>query len=505
LKKKKQLAWVLSEADCREEARAAYRAALEIFPADPVLRFGATMAALPIVAQDVAEVERCRTEYAASLASLEEFFARRRAGGISAAQAREDAEAVGTAQPFFLTYQGRDDRELQARYGRVVTGIMSAAYPQWASGPAVPPPRPGEPIRVAIVSGHLRGHSVLKIPVWGWTSLIDRRRFSLFGYHTAGHPDGETARVRLAFSRFVQGPLPVERWCETIRADAPHVVIFPEIGMDPMTARLAGLRLAPVQASSWGHPETSGLPTIDYFLSSDLMEPPEADAYYTEKLVRLPNLGIAYVPPLIAASTVTRETLGLTPDAAVFFCCQHLPKYLPEFDRVFARIARQVDNARFVFIASPRGEEVTQAFLRRLARAFAAEGLDARRHVIMLGRLLTADFVGVARVSDVFLDSIGWSGCNSALECLDANLPIVTWPGPFMRGRHCAAILRMLGVIDTIAASADDYVVIAVRLAREPAWRSDLSARMAEHRSRLFADPAPVRALEAFIESVVRR
>jgi protein O-GlcNAc transferase len=125
--------------------------------------------------------------------------------------------------------------------------------------------------------------------------------------------------------------------------------------------------------------------------------------------------------------------------------------------------------------------------------------------VIMLGRLLTADFVGVARVSDVFLDSIGWSGCNSALECLDANLPIVTWPGPFMRGRHCAAILRMLGVTDTIAASADDYVALAVRLARDPAWRADLSARMAEHRARLFADPAPVRALESFIESVVRR
>src|SRR5262249_27726786 len=184
------------------------------------------------------------------------------------------------------------------------------------------------------------------------------------------------------------------------------------VGMDQMTPRLAGLRLAPVQASSWGHPETSGLPTIDYFLSSELMEPPEADAYYTEKLVRLPNLGIAYVPPPIAASSVTRATLGLGPDTVVFWCCQHLPKYLPEFDGVFARIARQVDNARFVFIASPRGEEVTHAFRRRLARAFAAEGLDAARYVVMLGRLMTADFVGVARISDVFLDSIGWSGCN---------------------------------------------------------------------------------------------
>jgi protein O-GlcNAc transferase len=501
----RQLAWVLSESGSREEARAAYRAARELFPDDAVLRLGATMAALPIVADDPAATERCRDEYAASLAELEAFFARRRAAGFSPAQARSDAAAVGTAQPFFLAYQGRDDKPLQARYGGMVAGIMGAAYPQWANAPAVPPPAPDEPIRLAIVSGHLRAHSVLKIPIWGWVSLMDRRRFRLSAYHLSPHHDGETARVRRAFARFVQGPLPLERWCETIRADAPHLVIFPEIGMDEMTPRLAGLRLAPVQAASWGHPTTSGFPTIDYFLSSELMEPPEADAHYTEKLVRLPNLGIAYVPPPIAASTVTREQLGLRPDAVVFWCCQHLPKYLPEFDGVFARIAREVGNAQFVFIASPRGDNVTMAFGRRLARAFAAEGLDVARHVVMAGRLVTADFIGGARVSDVFLDSIGWSGCNSALECLDANLPIVTWPGPFMRGRHCAAILRRLGVTDTTAASADDYVAIAVRLARDPAWRAGLRARMETNRARLFADPAPVRALEDFIEEVVRR
>ncbi len=504
LQARRQLAWVLSEAGRRDEACDAYRMALEVFPDDPVLRLGATMATLPIVAEDVTTAERCRAEYESSLADLEDFFLRRRVAGSAPAQAREDADAVGTAQPFFLTYQGRDDKPLQARYGRMVAGIMGAAFPQWANAPVVPPSGLGEPIRVAIVSGHLRGHSVLKIPMWGWVSLMDRRRFRLFGYHTSPHPDGETARVRRAFARFVQGPLPAERWCETIRADAPHIVIFPEVGMDPMTPRLAGLRLAPVQCASWGHPSSSGFPTIDYFLSSDLMEPPDADAHYTEKLVRLPNLGIAYVPPPIAASTVTRAALGLSPDAVAFWCCQHLPKYLPEFDSVFARIARQADTARFIFIASPRGEEVTERFRRRLARAFAAEGLDVARHVTILGRLTTADFVGVARVCDVFLDSIGWSGCNSALECLDAGLPILTWPGPFMRSRHCASILRMLGVTETIAASADDYVALAVRLARDPVWRRALGARTAENRARLYADPAPIRALETFIERAVR-
>jgi protein O-GlcNAc transferase len=495
-----QLTSTLAEMGRREEARAAYRAALAVFPDDPTLRLGATMAELPIVGDDAAQIERCRAEYAASLQATEEYFARRRAAG----QARADAEAVGTAQPFFLAYQGRDDEALQARYGAMVAAIMGAAYPQWAAPPAVKPPAPDEPIRLAIVSGHLWGHSVLKIPIWGWVSLIDRRRFRLYGYHVSAHNDVETARVRRSFDRFVQGPRPAERWCELIRADAPHAVIFPEIGMDPMTPKLAGLRLAPVQCTSWGHPSTSGFPTIDYFLSSDLMEPPDAGAHYTEKLVRLPNLGIAYVPPPIVATAPARGHIGLRPDAVVFWCCQHLPKYLPEFDGVFPRIAREVVNAQFVFITSPRGQEVTERFYRRLGRAFAAHGLDVARHVVMLPRLTTADFVGVAGLCDVFLDSIGWSGCNSALECLTADLPILTYAGPMMRARHCAAILRMLGVTETIAASLDDYVAIAARLARDPDWRAAIRARMAANRARVYADPAPVRALEAFIEGVVR-
>ena len=66
--------------------------------------------------------------------------------------------------------------------------------------------------------------------------------------------------------------------------------------MDATTAKLAALRLAPVQAASWGHPETSGLPTIDYYLSAQALEPADAQENYTEKLVALPNLGCWLVP-----------------------------------------------------------------------------------------------------------------------------------------------------------------------------------------------------------------
>jgi protein O-GlcNAc transferase len=124
--------------------------------------------------------------------------------------------------------------------------------------------------------------------------------------------------------------------------------------------------------------------------------------------------------------------------------------------------------------------------------------------VVFLSRLTTADFLGAAALCDVFLDSIHWSGCNSALECLSAHLPIVTLPGPLMRGRHCHAILQILGVTETIARSLDEYVEIAVRLARDPALRGAIRDRMAANRHRLSADAAPVRALEAWLDGIVR-
>src|SRR5712691_10277764 len=86
-------------------------------------------------------------------------------------------------------------------------------------------------------------------------------------------------------------------WARAILADRLDVLIHLDIGMPPADIRLAGLRLAPVQCVTWGHPTTTGLPTVDYFLSSALMELAEGTQHYTEKMVPLPGLSIWYDEP----------------------------------------------------------------------------------------------------------------------------------------------------------------------------------------------------------------
>jgi protein O-GlcNAc transferase len=477
-----------------DEAAADLAQAITLNPDHAEARFAACFAELPVVYTHENEIARKRAAYEQKLRAL--------SANIESGNMRGDlVSAIGARHPFLLAYQGGNDRELQQVYGEMVCRIVGRQY---QPAPMPPPPAHGEPIRVGIVSGFFFRHSNWKIPIKGWLSQLDRSRFRVTGYHLGVMHDEQTEIAAGMCDRFVHRTLDTDAWRREILADAPHVLIYPGLLMDTSSLQLAAQRLAPVQCNSWGHPETSGLPTLDYFLSSDLMEPPDADAYYTEKLVRLPNLSIYYEPVENEPVSVTREELGLRPGATVFWSAQSLYKYLPQNDEIFARIALAVDDCQFVFLRHFGAPRVTAIVRARLERAFAAVGLRADDHCVFLDRLSQSKFVAAAGLSDMFLDSIGWSGCNSALESLARALPVVTFEAPTMRGRHCSAILRMLGVTETIATTVDDYVAIAVRLAKDPDARKRISSRMGENKQRLYRDRAPVTALEDFLEAAVR-
>ena len=137
---------------------------------------------------------------------------------------------------------------------------------------------------------------------------------------------------------------------------------------------------------------------------------------------------------------------------------------------------------------------MTEAFRSRLCVAFAATGLDASQHVMILPAMSQRDYLGAVGLADVILDTPGWSGGKSTLDCLAWDPAIVTWPGQFMRGRHTAAILRRIGCEATIAASLDDYVSIAVRLMRDSAWRAEVRQTVALRKHRAFPTIPPISA-----------
>ncbi|MBV8335651.1 MAG: tetratricopeptide repeat protein, partial [Alphaproteobacteria bacterium] len=460
-----------------DEAALRHRQALSVNPDHADAKFGLCMAQLPIIYQNVDEIAERRTAYEQHLREICRDLGDPR-------MATRLAKGVGSNQPFYLAYQGRNDRELQALYGSAVCKIMAERYPD---APLPPPLGRAEPVRVGFVSEYFRDHTVWRLLIKGWVSQLDRRRFRVFGYHTGRQRDATTKLAASLCDHFAEGPLPADHWREAILADAPHILIYPEVGMGPVAAWLAAQRLAPTQCNSWGHPETSGFPTLDYFLSSELMEPPEGQQHYTERLVRLPNLSIYYEPvglqPLV--SDLARPEWRSS-DNVVYWCGQSLYKYLPQYDEVFPRIAREVDNCKFIFIEFADGRYGTELFRKRLDRAFAGFGLRASDHIVILPRMRQDQFIAATGQCDIGLDSIEWSGGNTTLESLVHDLPIVTVTGALMRGRHTAAILRMMGVTDTITATVDEYVSTAVRLGHDEPWRTVLRKKISESKSHLY-------------------
>jgi predicted O-linked N-acetylglucosamine transferase (SPINDLY family) len=477
------------------EAATHFDRALALKPHNAEARFGSCMSQLRVLYGSEAEIDTQRDAYVSRLQGLADAADRDWPVG-------ELAPLIGYINPFYLPYQGHNDVEPQRRYGSLACRAMAARYPPATLGA---PPAPGEPIRIGFVSAFFFAHTVWKLMLRGWLNEFDRGRFRLFGYHTTATRDAITQTAMGLCDRFVSADgRSAEDWREVILADAPHVLIYPELGMDPMCIRLATQRLAPVQCVFFGHPQTSGFPTIDHFISGDAIEPDDGAEHYTERLVRLPNISIYYEPTEFTPVAVDRSELRLRPDALLFWSAQALFKYQPQHDDVFARIAREVGDCQFIFLAYDGHPRFSDMFGQRLKDSFARHGLKSEHYCKILPRLDYNRFIAAAGICDVVLDSLGWSGGTSTLETLAHDLPIVTWPSPLMRGRVTAGFLEVMGVTETIAASADDYVAIAVRLAREPAWRKAIREKIGAAKHLVFAHRDTLSALEDFVETAAR-
>ena len=483
------LGHALHELDRIDEALACYERALALKPDFVEARWSAAMGQLPSVYEAEMQPARCRERFASALERLEEWFA-------AAPSARGDA-AVGADQPFPLAYQEQDNRELLSRYGALCARLMS----QWReralpAKPARGAMRQRGKLRIAFVSSYFRNHSVWNSHLKGWLEQIDRRRFALFAFDVGRGEDAATAFARAHVDGYEAGPKELSAWVEAIERVEPDAIIYPEVGMDPMSMRLASLRLAPMQAASWGHPETTGLPTMDYYLSAADLEPAEADAYYTEKLVRLPHLGCYFERSGAPTGALPAELAGLDQPLLV---CGGVPfKYMPEHDWMLAEIARRLGECRLVFFTHGN-RALSQRLGARLLKAFSARGVDYERHVQFLPWQSGGGFQAVLRAASVYLDTVGFSGFNTALRAVECGLPIVTREGRFMRGRLASGILRRMGLQSLVTPTEAAYVDLAVNLVQDRARHRSVVAAMEQARARLYEDTEAVRGLEALL------
>ncbi len=484
------LAAVLRAKGRYDEAAARYRLAIAVSPeaAAPVETMLAMM--VPSIPPDVAAIQAARARFKSSIEAL--IRRRIRLSSI--------VTQVGLTN-FDLAYHGEDDRPLQQLFAEFCMSAqpdLAWVAPHCRRGAArASGAMASTRLRVGFYARQLGfGHSVWQTAI-GFIEGLDAARFDVTVIMPASSSPFAPSRPGRAVS-VVKVPETLEGARAAIAELGLDVLVYGEIGMDPFGYALAFSRLAPVQCALMGHPDTTGIPTIDYFVSGAPFEPPEGDAHYSERLLRLSTNFACFPRPQPPVSGLTRADFGLPTDRAAYLCPQTLFKFHPDFDRILAEILARDRRGVIVLMHDNRSPEISRALGGRLAGA----GVPAGR-VVWIERQNQNRFFALLELCDAVLDTPHFNGGTTSFQAFALGVPVVTLPGRFMRGRFTAGLYRRMGMDDLVARDAAGYAALTVRLGNDPVWRRGVTDKIRELSPVLFDDMQPVRDFAAALEAAV--
>jgi predicted O-linked N-acetylglucosamine transferase (SPINDLY family) len=400
--------------------------------------------------------------------------------------------------PFYITYQGLDDRDLQQRIAQMYEKICPAlafVSPHCRSLPAF---ERRERVRIGVVSRYLWNHTIGML-MRGIIAHLSRKLFSVTVFFLSPTRDPMSEIIAQSADRAVPLPQSLDGARQLIAQETLDILFYPEVGMDPLTYFLAFSRLAPIQCVTWGHPVTTGIQAMDFFVSSDLMERKHAELHYAERLVRLGHLPTYYYRPSLHESQPSRQALGLGEDRRLYVCPQSLFKLHPDFDAVLGAVLREDRTGEVILIEGHR-QHWNKLLMDRLRKSIP--GVTDR--IRFLPRLSAQDFLHLLASADVILDPLHWSGGSTSFQALAFGTPIITLPSGFMRGRVTYGCYRQIGMMDCVAGNAEEYVGLAVGLATNPVRRRSIREKILATNAVLFENPRAIRDLEQFFVNAMR-
>jgi protein O-GlcNAc transferase len=370
--------------------------------------------------------------------------------------------------------------DYHTEWGRLT---QMATKPGDGAGPTPQSPDAGR-IRLAYLSADFRHH-----PVGFFMRQIiaahDHSKFEVFCYFLGEGGDDLTELFRRSADHFVEvGKLKDPELAERIRADRIDVLI--DLSSHTRDGRLHVLarRLAPVQIQFLGYPNTSGAGFVDYWIT-DPHAHAQDDVLHTEKLLRLPESFLCF------GSFEERPLLTQTPAVAngylTFGSFNNLRKLSAETVDLWASLLRAVPNSRLLL----KDRLFEGKFARaNVIAAFSARGIGRER--LRLEQPVNERTLHLDQYNkmDIALDPVPYNGTTTSCEALWMGVPLLTLVGQPHRQRVSYSLLKNIGVEDTIAWSEDDYVGIAMRLAKDLPALSGLRQHIARSiRGSILCDP----------------
>ena len=421
---------------------------------------------------------------------------------ITTERLNETSKVVGTSYPYYLAYFENDNRYLLEKHGKICCHVMKNWQEKNLTSlidSRVNSEKKGK-IKVGIISSHIHYHSVWNMFLKGVIENLDTEKFDLHIFSLKNKSDDETELVKKRVKYFHTGLESLTEWANKIKNSEIDIAFYPEIGMHKLTIQLASMRLAPIQVSSFGHPETSGLSTLDYYISSELLETSNSNRFYSEKLIKLPGLGYYFEPPTLETSEIDLSEIGINSNSPILLCLGAPNKFAPFYDWVFVEIIRRIGDCQFIFMNDNHG--ASEILKKRLKDKIEHSGFVFEKHVIFVPGLTRQGYSALMKNADLLLDTIGFSGANTALQAIGCGLPIITREGIFQRTRHASAILRTIEVEELIASTEEEYIDLIEKITLDEEFRKNIRLKIKDKEKLLYKNENSIRALEDFFESV---
>jgi predicted O-linked N-acetylglucosamine transferase (SPINDLY family)/glycosyltransferase involved in cell wall biosynthesis len=272
----------------------------------------------------------------------------------------------------------------------------------------------------------------------------------------------------------IQLPMKLESQVETIR-EADLDILFISTNVTAVTHQITLLslyRLARIQIVDANSPVTTGMPHIDYYISSKLSEAEEnAQQHYTEQLITLESppqcFDFATEKQILPTISISRQSLGITKTAVVYVSGANYYKIIPEQEETWAKIIASVPSS--VLLLYPFNPNWSSsypciAFRKQIISTFAKYGLSDDRLIILEPAPNRADVIERLKLCDIYLDSYPYSGMTSLIDPLEVGLPTVVRETECSRSRKGASLLRELQIFDLITNTEEAYIELAVAL-----------------------------------------
>ena len=320
-----------------------------------------------------------------------------------------------------------------------------------------------EKIKIGFISEFFSNHTIAKL-FKGIIFNLDQNKFKPFVFHS--HKTEKSPIFQEFINHEINSDLKnivlsknFQKNIEEIQRTNLDIIFFPDIGMSSEFYYLSFIRFAKTQITSWGHPITTGNDSIDYFLSSKLLETENSQKKFSEKLILSDYLPMYFYKPKIQKKLLDDQMIKKN----VYFCSQNLMKFHPHFDEIIAKILSKDKKAKILFI-----KDKSEILSKKIIDRFKKNSLIDFDRINFLGKMSVEEYINLCGSSSVLLDTLYFGAGNSFHESMFYGTPTVSMPTENLKSRIVLGAYKQMQIENPpIVNSIDDYVETSVDIANK--------------------------------------